>query len=108
MEGCCSRGKNICKDPVEGRQGKHEAPRAHEGGRSRDGGGEGRRCRQKLDHTGPGRQDSGVWPLLGPPPYWQQQWGRWAHSPQNHFYLLCFGFNLSVGESFQKDPWVDP
>ena len=28
--------------------------------------------------------------------------------PQNHFYLLCFGFNLSVGESFQKDPWVDP
>lgn len=29
-------------------------------------------------------------------------------SPQSHFYLLCFGFNFSMGESFQKDPWVDP
>lgn len=22
-------------------------------------------------------------------------------------YLLCFGFNLSVGERFQKDSWAD-
>lgn len=28
--------------------------------------------------------------------------------PQSHFYLLRFGFNFSMGESFQKDPWVDP
>ena len=49
-------------------------------------------------------QESG----LPSPSYWQQQRGGWAYSPQSHFYLLCFGFNLSMGESFQKDPWVDP
>ena len=38
-EGCCSRGNSICKDPMEGRQGEREAPRARDGGMSGDGGG---------------------------------------------------------------------
>lgn len=25
-----------------------------------------------------------------------------------HFYLFSFGFDLPMGESFQKDGWVDP
>lgn len=41
---------------------------------------------------------------------WGRQlwWGGRCLSSQSHFYLLCFGFNLFVGESFQKNRWVDP
>lgn len=27
---------------------------------------------------------------------------------QSHLYLLSLGFDLSMGESFQKDRWLEP
>ena len=51
----------------------------------------------KLDHTGPGGQDPGVWPPLGPPSYWQQQWGGWAHSPLEPFLPPLFWLQSFCG-----------
>lgn len=65
------------------------------------------KLRQEVDRAGPGGPVSGVWPPLGPPPCWQQQWGGQVHFHPEPFYLLGFGFDLSMGESFQKDRWLD-
>lgn len=97
-----SRGNSMCKDPVEGRHGECEAWRASDGVTVEDG-------EVKAGDTG-GSWTCKTWwagfrDLASPRVTicWQQWQGDKCISTQSPFYLLSFGFDLSVGESFQKD-----
>lgn len=57
-------------------------------------------------YAGPGGQGSGIFPRPWGPLLTEAVGGR--HISTRSIYLFSLDFNLSMGESFQKDRWWDP